>query len=292
MTSTPTSSTHSSVRSAGVPPRLTEHDLRTAYRQDQLELFFQPILELATGQLRALEALVRWRHPDRGLLLPHRFLGLASSELALELNRWVLLEAGEKLARKQDSLDQAGNQTGDQAGEQTGTYRLTVNLFSGDFIGDFLDELPQLREMSGWPLERLELDFQDRPGSGWLYELGGLSRWGVRVALNGQKQWQAFQQVRTHLPDLPIESWKIEPSTLQRLAEGPARWEQLEGTVRKARYQGLRVVAKGVLSLRQAARLHEIGCQDVQGFCFSYPTTLDKLSSWLKAGASAFEVGE
>lgn len=261
------------------PARLGASDLRRAYHRDQLELVFQPTVELESGQVWSLEALVRWQHPEQGLLLPHQFLGLAPPDLALELNRWVFLEAGHQLSTLEDELAEAGE------------YRLTVNLFTGDFLPAFLEELPQLEQMAGWPLERVELDCPLALSPAWLERLDRLAQWRVRGSLEGIHQLQDFTNLSFSSSPPPVEVWKIENSTLHQLGQRSDRWEKLEGQILHARSLGLVVLARGVESLHQAARLQEIGCQVGQGFCFARPTQLSALGPWLESGASLYPHG-
>ena len=236
-----------------------ERELRAAFVEDQLVLHFQPRVRLDDGRHQAVEALVRWRHPERGLLLPHEFLpALYRAQLGDTLFEWVLEHAVAQAAAWRD---------------QGMPRRVSVN------VGPALLERNDFGEVVRGALERwdlhpglLELELHEATGVRALErgaeQLAAVRRYGVTVALDD------FGVVATdfaQLRKLPIDALKIDRSFVARVGDGadPADVALLRAMVDIGHGLGLTVVAEGIETAAQRARVADMAVHEGQGFLFS-----------------------
>jgi diguanylate cyclase (GGDEF)-like protein len=235
-----------------------ESDLRRAIANDQLVLFFQPILDARTRRLEGGEALLRWRHPERGLLRPVDFLWVAEpSGLAHELDLWALATACRELRLWQP----AGTKL-----------RAAVNLSARSLhhpelirsIGDLLEE-------GDFPPSCLEVEISEpvavQSSEVTLDVVRSLKEMGVGIALDDFGTGYSLPYLRS----LPIDTLKIDVSFVRALSEGPGGSELSAAMMTLARSLGIRVVAEGVENERQWELLRNQGCDQVQGHLFSPP---------------------
>lgn len=250
--------------------RAFEAELRGAFARDQWVLHYQPRVRLVGGEITGEEALVRWRHPARGLLLPAEFLAeLMRARLGGELFEQVLPQA---LRRVRQRLD---------AGRPR---RVSVNVGLDDLERD--DLLPFLQrslKRAGVAPTSLELELHPT-GDPAAFErltdrLVALRRLGVRLALD---DFGVIDTNLARLRDLPIDVLKIDRSFVQRIggqgvAGDPADLEMLRAMVALGRGLGLTVVAEGIETDGQRRRLRAIACDEGQGFLFAPPTAEGEL---------------
>jgi diguanylate cyclase (GGDEF)-like protein len=235
-----------------------ESDLRRALGSDELVLFYQPILDARTRRIEGAEALVRWRHPDRGLLRPEHFLWIVEpTGLADRLDFWVLGTA----CREVGAWQAAGARV-----------RAAVNL-SARTLRD--PELPrrieELLEEGGFSPAALEIEISEvlavQNAEVTLDVLRSLKDLGVRVALDDFGTGYSLPYLRS----LPIDTLKIDVSFVRALGDGPEGVEIPAAMMTLARSLGIRVVAEGVENERQWDLLRSQGCDEVQGHLFSPP---------------------
>lgn len=243
------------------------NELRQAVRDDQLVLYYQPKMELATGRIVGVEALVRWQHPERGLLGPGAFLPVAeSSGLIREITGWVLPTAVRQLAEwSAAGLDLS----------------VAVNLSAQDLVEESL--VPQV---AAW-LERarvapgrltLELteasalaDRQSGTGS-----LERLRRIGVRISLD---DFGSGYSSLSYLAELPLDEMKLDGAFLRTgLGEGGF---VLRSVVDIGHHLGLVVVAEGVETAEELRQVAATGVDVVQGYIYSQPVPADELVATL-----------
>jgi diguanylate cyclase (GGDEF)-like protein len=259
----------------------TEHDQHSAdglglvaqvpkaLENGELVVHYQPEVDLETGETRRVEALVRWHHPERGLLLPEAFIPLArQSALVRPITRFVLDAALAQCRAWQD------------AGIDVG---VAVNLAGRDLADSRLEEevSDALRRWKVEP-ELLELEI---PESAIISErerlqkmLARLSERGVRVAVDDFGSGYASLG---HLKQLPVDVLKIDESFVQNVGRDREDEAIVRSTIELAHRLGLAVVAEGVESEDVLECLRTLDCDLVQGFFLAHPAPADDVTAWL-----------
>jgi diguanylate cyclase (GGDEF)-like protein len=243
-------------------------ELRRALEAEELILHYQPQLAL-TGELKSVEALVRWQHPARGLLFPDRFLPLAEhTGLIRPLTRYIL-DAGLRQLR---AWHDAGRDIG-----------LAVNLSARDLLDLNLPE-EVLELLNKWSVDptRLELEITenilltDPARAGLVLErLGAL---GVTVAVD---DFGSGYSSLNYLRRLPVDVLKIDKSFVMNMGANEHDAVIVRSTIELGHNLGLRVVAEGVESRDVWDRLGALGCDTAQGFYLSRPIAAAALDDWL-----------
>jgi diguanylate cyclase (GGDEF)-like protein len=245
--------------------RLLQAELALAVERGQFEVVYQPIADLATGESHASEALVRWRHPMRGLVLPDDFLPAAQDAgLLAGIDRWVLGAAAAQLAewRRTDP-----------------GYAVSVNLsvaylVSGRVVAD-VREVLRAHDLPGWALTcevtETSLIADLDAAATTLRELRDL---GVRVALDDfGVGWSSL----TYLRRLPVDIVKIDRSFVRELTHDPQAGVLVQAVLGLVRGLGLDCVAEGVEDESQVAQLLAMGCRRGQGYLFATPQPPERL---------------
>jgi diguanylate cyclase (GGDEF)-like protein/PAS domain S-box-containing protein len=233
-----------------------ETELIRAVREGELRIYYQPIVRLADGALRAREALVRWAHPTRGLLEPAAFMAAAEqSRVITELGEWMLGSA---------CLDAAG---------WSDDVAVCVNISTRHLAeSDFAASLARALETSGLPAHRLQIEITEdsvlQATGSTITALSDLAEVGVRLSLD---DFGTGYSSITALQRLPISVLKIDRSFVQGLPHDSASCALVDGLVRMASGLGIDVVAEGVESPEQAVWLREHRCPLVQGYHFGRP---------------------
>jgi diguanylate cyclase (GGDEF)-like protein len=250
-----------------------ERDLREAVARDELTLDFQPIVALADGTICGVEALVRWRHPTRGLVQPERFIGIAEDAgLIGAVGEWVLREACTRAAGWQ----------------RLRPITLHVNLSPRQVLDPALPDLVAATlETSGLPAAALVLEITEsslmEPGSVAPAVLRELNRLGVGLVLDDfGTGWSSLSRLR----HFPITGLKVDRSFVAEMT-GASETSGLivAGIVQMSHALGLDSVAEGIETPAQADRLRELGCRHAQGFRFARPMDADAAGRLLEAAA-------
>ncbi len=254
--------------SAAYDALVIEGQLSQALATGAFELHYQPQLRARDGRLVGVEALIRWHHPERGLLLPDDFIPVAEQRrLMLPIGHWVLREAL-RTAR------------GWHAGGLT--LPVSVNLSSMQFQQrGFVDGLAQLLEQEqasgGW----LELELTERMLMEDLDEvkavLGRIRALGIRISVD---DFGTGYFSLGHLKELPIDKVKIDRSFVQDLPGSPDACAIARAIVQLGHSLELVVVAEGVETQAQEHFLRELGCDELQGLLISAPLTSEALQRW------------
>ncbi len=251
-----------------------ETDLRRAVSRGELVLHYQPIVDLDTGRITGLEALIRWRHPERGLVGPMEFIGLAEETgLIVPIGSWVLGEACRQvraLAERVPGLATMG---------------LSVNLSGRQLVNaGIVGEVERARvEMARWGASlHLEITetvlIENAPViSARLHDLRAL---GVGLHIDDFGTGYSSLSV---LQTFPIDTLKIDRSFVARLGEAGTSAAVVEAIITIARSLDLRVVAEGIETAEQLALLRARGCHDGQGYFFSRPLDFEAVSALLAA---------
>lgn len=244
-------------------------ELRTAIGAGQLLLHYQPKIDLKTGRPVGAEALVRWQHPQRGLLFPDTFIPLAErTGLINQLTTWVVVEAlreGLTFAENGFPLELAVNLS-------------ARNLHDPGFSGLLLG----LVSAAGFPLERLTLEITETaimadPGRAKAV-LGELRAAGIQLSMD---DFGIGQSSLTYLKDLPISKMKIDKSFVMGFGE-PRNVAIVRSAIDLARNMQLNVTAEGIEDELAYEALRELGCDLGQGYFISKPIAPQALLTWLR----------
>lgn len=247
-----------------------ESELRRALRRDELELHYQPRLNLADGRIVGLEALVRWRHAERGLLPPSEFVPLAEqSGLIVPLGYWVIARA----LRDMQALNTQG----------LAPLHMAVNLSFRQFQdSQLLATLSRLIAEYGVDAHWLEFELTEtavmRRNERVRQTMDALGRLGVRFSLDDfGTGFSSF----VHLNSLPITLLKVDRSFVAKMDMREENRKLVHAMINLAHNLNLEVVAEGVESEAQLALLRGFGCNQVQGFLVSKPLPVDALIPFL-----------
>ena len=253
-----------------------EAELSQGLTRNEFELFFQPQVEAATGQLSGAEALLRWRHPQRGLLGPDSFIFVAERHrLMLNLGEWVLREAAATARRwRQQGLTQGH-----------GPMRIAVNLSRMQFhLDGFADTVKRVLEESHAQGQWLELELTERMliddiehAPATLAQLRGM---GLTVSVD---DFGTGYTSLAHLTELPLDKLKIDQSFVARLPDDVGAQAITRAIVQMAVGLGLTVTAEGVRSAAQWQLLASWGCQQLQGELVGSPMPAAEFEAWVKA---------
>lgn len=241
---------------------------------ESLLLYYQPEVDLRSGEIVAVEALVRWRHPTRGLLLPSSFIGVAeSANLAGDLGRWVLRAACAELSRWQS-----------KGLRPTTTMRVNVSpvqLASRGFVHDVVSTIDEFGLRAG----ALCLEITERAVvqniENTRRTLAELREAGVQIAID---DFGTGYAVLSHLKDLPVDTLKIDTVFVRDLGNDAGDLAIVRAIIALAEAFGLQVVAEGVETTAAAVMLMRHGCRRAQGFLFSHPLPSSGAEALLKSG--------
>jgi EAL domain-containing protein (putative c-di-GMP-specific phosphodiesterase class I) len=251
----------------------SNQDLRYALEKRQFVLYYQPQVDLSTSKIVGLEALIRWQHPERGLIPPLEFIPLAEeSGLILPIGDWGLSEACAQI-QKWCREDPSNN-----------TLRVCVNLsarqFSRPGLADHVEALLiqfglssrqlglEMTESSLVPNMRIALDV-----------LGSLRRLGVSLLMD---DFGTGYSSLNHLHSCPFDVLKIDRSFVGRMTDGDQPLQIVRTIIELARVLGMDVVAEGIETCEQFRLLRKLGCRFGQGFLFARPLTTDAVTELLR----------
>lgn len=249
----------------------TEADLRKALASGELRLYFQPQVDVALGRVVGAEALIRWQHPERGLVPPGQFIPLAEeSGLVLSIGEWVVRTACAQLRRWSDA----------------GLPRIpvSVNLSSMSFMQDGLvEDLDKIVRGAGIGAEQLTLEVTEsllmRDVEHTIGRLKNLRGRGFGLSLD---DFGTGYSSLAYLKRFPVDELKIDRSFVQDAIKGGLDEALVSAVIGLGRLFGLRVVAEGVETLAQAEFLREHGCNLQQGYFFARPMPLETFEAFLR----------
>lgn len=241
----------------------TESDLRAAVTSDQLRLHYQPIVSVADGSIVGAEALLRWQHPTRGLLLPGEFLDVAEETGVIStIGAWVVRDACRQLAEWRDDPCYA---------EFTVQVNVSVRQLRD---GGLADTIEAALAATGVEPDRFCIEITESAllsGAEAIAELEAVQQLGVKVALD---DFGTGHSSLSYLRRLAIDVLKIDREFVDGLTEEGSDAAIVTAIVGLARSLGLGTVAEGVETEAQADALRELGCEHAQGFWYSPPLTV------------------
>jgi diguanylate cyclase (GGDEF)-like protein len=250
-----------------------ESDLRAGLENDELRLLYQPVVTVSDGGLAAVEALVRWEHPTRGLLSPAEFIPVAEeSDLIVSLGTWVIEEACEQMRRWRESHP-----------AQLGV-RVSVNVSARQLSPVLVDTVRAALERRGVDPSQLALEITET----LLIEhtesarevLAALEQLGVSIVLD---DFGTGYSSLGYLNQFPLGQLKLDRSFISDLAREPRSAKIVAATIEMARALGMTVVAEGVETIDQADVLQRLGCDYAQGFLFARPEPADAIFDRIRA---------
>ena len=254
---------------------IAESNLRGALKRQELEVFFQPQANLATGDLDGVEALIRWRHPTRGIILPESFIPLAEqTDLILSLGDWVL-----RAACKQ-------NAEWIQSGMRP--LRVAVNISARQLDHPSLvDVVESVLSETGLDPTWLELEVTEtvtmRDPVRSIKVLHDLRDLGLRISMD---DFGTGYSSLAHVKDLPLDTLKIDRSLISGVETSRSHAAIATAIVAMARGMDLEVVAEGVETPGQLDFVRKIRCHRYQGFLLGRPEPANRISSTLQATQS------
>ena len=241
--------------------------LREAMYADQLHVRYQPVLRAENHQLTGFEALLRWDHPERGLLLPAEFIPLAErTSLIHALTRWVLLTAVRDASRwRQEGLEAS----------------VAVNISPVSLEYALLGIIEEALALYRWPAELLVLEVTENA----VTEnpemargvVGALRERGVQVSVD---DFGAGFTSLSQLRGLPVHQLKIDRQFISALEISPDDDAVVTAIIDLGHRLGLSIVAEGVETRAAAERLHQLDCDDLQGFWFARPMVAADVMPW------------
>ncbi len=243
-------------------------DLKLAVMQNELALHYQPKLSMR-GDVVGFEALVRWNHPQRGLIMPDAFIGIAEQTGAVrEVTRYVVAEAVHQLLRwSQEGLK----------------LPIAVNISARDLQDDsFPSFVAEKLTESGLDASLLRFEITERAlldnVEAAALTLRALQYIGIRVSLDDYGTGYA---TLTHISQLPVSEIKIDRSFVTDLTPNTRNFAIVLSTVQMGHRLGMTVVAEGVETMAELHAVRECGCDEVQGFYFSRPMAASEVQQWL-----------
>lgn len=237
-------------------------DLRRALERREFVLYYQPEVDLASRRIAGLEALIRWKHPDRGLVPPMDFIPAAEeSGMILPIGDWGLAEACRQI------------QVWKQEDPRHGSLRVCVNLSARQFLREGLaDHVEALMEQSGTTGRQLGLEMTESslmPNLNTALEvLSGLHTLGVSLSMD---DFGTGYSSLSHLHSFPFDVLKIDRSFIGRMNDNEQALQIVRTIVELARVLGMDVVAEGIETRDQYRLLRQMGCRYGQGYLFARP---------------------
>lgn len=242
--------------------RQIEEGLRDAIAEGQLEVHYQPIFSIDGLKMNSVEALIRWRHPVKGLIPPGAFIPVAEqSGLIVQIGSWVMERACTEIAARSSTL------------------QVAVNVSAVEFSdGDVSSSVRRAIEVSGIDPKRLKVEITEsllmNKDRSTLDQLDRIRELGVRISMD---DFGTGYSSLSYLQSYPIDYIKIDRSFVSGLGQVPNSTAIVEAIARLARAMGMTTVAEGVETEMQLEMLRNIGCAEAQGFLLSRPKRIEEI---------------
>lgn len=265
------------MHSWAVKVQKTEADLRNAIENDEFVLFYQPVLALNTGKILGFEALIRWQHPQHGILIPGEFIPIAEdTDIIIKLGNWVLMKACRQLvtwSRNYPSLQ---------------SLTVSVNM-PGKHLNDpgFIPQIKHTIKETGINPSLLILEITERSlldlSDNVIQTLADLKSLGVSLHLDDFGTGYSSLSV---LHEYPIDCIKIDRSFIHRLSIDDSSIEIVRAILHLGNILNKEVITEGIETKQEIDVLISLGCCYGQGYYFSHPDNAENMESFLKSHAS------
>jgi diguanylate cyclase (GGDEF)-like protein/PAS domain S-box-containing protein len=249
-----------------------ENDLRRAIDRNEFELNYQPIHTIEGGKLRGFEALLRWRHPERGIISPADFIPVAEETgMILPIGKWVIYEACRQAVQWRKNFPQT-------------PLDINVNLSGKQFTqSDLVEQVMGALRESGLPARHLILEVtesvvMENPQSA-IEMLQRLKDLGVQLNID---DFGTGYSSLAYLQRFPIDTMKIDRSFISGMCDNPENAEIVRTIVSLAHNLNLKVTAEGIETPEQLAQLQDLQCENAQGYYLSRPLPSDKATDLLR----------
>jgi len=256
-----------------------EAGLRRALEHKEFCLFYQPILDIATGNVTSVEALLRWNDPRRGLIGPDQFISIAEETgLIIPIGDWVLQEACLQARAWQD--------------QGLGAIPIAVNLSARQFNAPTLDATIEASlKLADCPAASLQLEITEsmvmaNPEHA-LQTMRRISSLGVQLSID---DFGTGHSSLSYLKRFPVHKLKIDRSFVRDIPVDVNDQAIVDAILTLARKLGLRTVAEGVETAAQLQYLRKVGCEECQGYLFARPCPADAFAALIRGGIPAFLV--
>lgn len=257
-----------------------EIELRQAVKWKQLRLDYQPLMDLTSDRIIGMEALVRWDHPDKGIISPGDFIPIAEeSGMILSIGQWVLREACQQAKKWQTQFPSLW------------PLKMSVNLSARQFQGsDIVQIVADILEETELPAFCLELEITEtavmEDADATIIILGKLRELGVKLAID---DFGTGYSSLAYIERFPLDSLKIDRSFVQTIGKisrnGKAKKERsviMQAVQTLGQGLGIEITAEGIETPEQLAELRDMGCAVGQGFFFARPLSSVKLTGMLR----------
>jgi diguanylate cyclase (GGDEF)-like protein/PAS domain S-box-containing protein len=261
----------SELNASAIERQMLESGLRHAMHRHELELHYQPIMQLATGAIAGVEALIRWHHPTLGLVLPAQFISIAEeSGLIVPIGQWVLREA----CRQAKTWQDAG----------LPLLRLAVNISAVELRSNgFVAGVTTILAETGFDPQRLELELTEtflmQDSKSTALVLIALKELGVQIALD---DFGTGYSSLSYMRRFPIDALKVDQSFVRDLTTDEDDASVVSAVINMGKSLHMRVVAEGVETREQCSFLEQHKCCEAQGFHFSRPLKANGLADLLR----------
>lgn len=247
-----------------------EIDLRRALEENEFVLHYQPKVDLVTGRFSGMEALIRWQHPERGMIHPEVFIHIAEdSGLLTPISKWIV----ETVCRQIQQWQQQGIQIS-----------VAVNISPSFFQHrDFEDTIERCLSQTGIPPESLELELTEATVMSdpqmVLASMAAMKALGLQLSID---DFGTGYSSLSYLKKLPVDKLKIDQSFIHNIATDPDNAAVVRAVISIGRSMQLKVIAEGVENISQLTWLQTEGSQEAQGYYFSRPLSTTAVTSLLK----------
>jgi len=254
---------------------LLEMDLRSALNSGQFFLAYQPIFNLRSGETTGVEALLRWRHPDRGVVQPNDFIPvLEDSGMIVDVGRWVIQEACRQGARwhaRGHRLD------------------VSVNVSTRQLETDqLIEDISCALKISGFDAQSLIVEITEtaimRDVPSVVPRLAALKATGVRIAID---DFGTGYSSLAYLQQFPVDTLKIDRSFISTMADSPESGALIRTLVQLGKTLGLETLAEGIEESAQYSQLERDQCDSGQGYLYARPLEPDAVEAFLTARSGA-----
>ena len=268
-----------------------ENGLRDAILQNELALHYQPIVSLVNGQISAVEALLRWNHPELGPISPAEFIPVAQdSDLILRIGEWVLREGCRQCANWRRELKSMAPPC------------ISINLARRQFLDPMLPILVlDILEETGLPPNCLQLEVTEESFAGnvetAVNTMLSIKKLGVRLAID---DFGSESSSFVALHQFPLDVLKVDRALIRNIEHSNGEAALLHGLVVMARNLNIALVAEGIETSAQAKAIADLGCEFMQGYFFARPMSEEALHEfltttptlqWYATGANSFADG-